>query len=398
LSAIASPTTPPRRPTIQSEDPPTVGISASQLRAVQRDLSEASTLPSACYTAQSWYDREVSHIFRREWICVGRTDQAVEPGDYFTATLCDEPILIVRDRDRALRAWFNVCRHRGCVVASGQGNSKTLQCPYHRWTYALSGELLAIPGRPDPMQGIANFNKDDYGLTPLRLATWGGFIFINVDGNAAPLLQWLGDFPGWTDAYDFSGMATVRRVSHQVACNWKVFLENSMEAYHVPFVHQRQVDPTQLPVWSVDTPGIGPYASLYSRDSLLSTHVFPTIQGLSGKPAEGLFHIWLQPNLQIVATSTYMSFRQYLPLAPDRFELSCGWCFPPTTLSAPGFAEAVATVFERSDAVMLEDIEICPQVQAGLRSSRYRPGRYTSHEAIVHEIGTYVLDRILSAA
>jgi choline monooxygenase len=177
-----------------------------------------------------------------------------------------------------------------------------------------------------------------------------------------------------------------------VACNWKVFLENSMEAYHVPFVHQRQVDPTRLPVWGVDTPGSVPYAALYSRDSLLSTGVFPAIPGLSGEPAEGLFHVWLQPNLQIIATTTYMSFRRYLPLAADWMELGCGWCFPRAALDARGFTGAAEALFARSDAVLQEDIEICPRVQAGLTSPLYRPGRYALQEEILHRIGTYVPD------
>jgi choline monooxygenase len=124
--------------------------------------------------------------------------------------------------------------------------------------------------------------------------------------------------------------------------------------------------------------------------------VFPPIPGLTGKPREGLFHLWLQPNLQIIATATYMSFRQYLPLAPDRFELSCGWCFPPGTQATSGFEDAAAAVFARSDAVMQEDIEICPRVQAGLSASIYRPGRYATQEAILHKIGNYVMDRVLA--
>ncbi|MEJ0019833.1 MAG: aromatic ring-hydroxylating dioxygenase subunit alpha [Acetobacteraceae bacterium] len=366
-----------------------------QVQAAQRPLAEAATLPAACYTSEEWYAREVAQIFHREWICVGRTDQAVEPGDYFTMTLANEPILIVRDRDSGLRAYSNVCRHRGCLIASGSGNAKTLQCPYHRWTYALSGELLATPGRPHPMQELLHFRQEDYGLVPIRLACWGGFVFVNLSDTAPPLHQWLGDLPSWMDAYDFAAMATLRRVSHIVDCNWKVFLENSMEAYHVPFVHQRQVDPARLPVWSVEQPGNGPYGALYSKDSLLVSPVFPTIPALRGKSSEGLFHLWLQPNLQIVATPAYMSFRQYLPRAAGSFELSCGWCFPPATLDAPGFADAAGAMFERSDAVMQEDIEICPQVQAGLGSSLYRPGRYATQEAILHQIGRYVLGKVL---
>ncbi len=372
------------------------GIPDSQLQAARRPLREASTLPASCYTSTEWHAREAERIFRREWVCVGRADQIPEAGDYFTTTLCDDPIIVVRDRGGEPRAYSNVCRHRGCVIATGSGNSKTLQCPYHRWTYALSGELLATPGRPHPMEEITNFQQEEYGLLPLRMAEWGGFVFVNFDGNAPALTWWLGDLPGWMDAYGFDGMTTVRHISHVVACNWKVFLENSMEAYHVPFVHQRQVDPARLPAWSVDTPGDGPYAALYSKDSLLSMSVFPPIAALTGQPKEGLFHLWLQPNLQIIATATYMAYRRYLPLAPDRFELSCGWCFPTATQAVDGFAEAAAAVFARTDAVMAEDIEICPQVQAGLSASLYRPGRYAMQEAILHKIANYVLDRVLA--
>jgi choline monooxygenase len=371
-------------------------IPQSQLDAARRPLREASTLPTACYTSTEWHEREAERIFRREWVCVGRADQATMAGDYFTAVLCGDPIIVVVDRDGARRAFSNVCRHRGCVIASGAGNAKTLQCPYHRWTYALSGELLAIPGRPNPMEDIAGFRQEEHGLIPIRSAEWGGFVFVNLDGKAPDIRRWLGDLPAWMDAYGFDAMTTVRHVSHIVACNWKVFLENSMEAYHVPFVHQRQIDPARLPVWSVDTHGDGPYAALYSRDSLLASNVFPRIAGLTGKPAEGLFHLWLQPNLQIIATATYMSFRRYSPLASDRFELSCGWCFPPETQEVPGFAEASAAVFARSDAVMAEDIEICPRVQAGLSASLHSTGRYATQEAILHEIGTYVLGRVLT--
>ena len=171
-----------------------------------------------------------------------------------------------------------------------------------------------------------------------------------------------------------------------------------MEAYHVPFVHQRQIDPARMPVWGVDTPGVGPYACLYSRDSLLLNSVFPTIPTLTGKRAEGLFHVWLQPNLQIIATTTYMSFRRYMPLAADRFELDCGWCFPSRALDVPGFPDAAEALFARSDAVMQEDIEIYPRVQAGLSSNLYRPGRYALQEEILHRIGTYVLDQVLGGS
>jgi phenylpropionate dioxygenase-like ring-hydroxylating dioxygenase large terminal subunit len=128
-------------------DNPDATPSDAQLRAARRPLREASTLPAECYTSASWHAREVRQIFHREWVVVGRAEQANAPGDYFTATLCGEPIVVVRGRDLHLRAFSNVCRHRGCIVATGSGNTMTLQCPYHRWTYALSGELLATPGR-----------------------------------------------------------------------------------------------------------------------------------------------------------------------------------------------------------------------------------------------------------
>jgi choline monooxygenase len=350
------------------------GIPIWQIEAARKPFLEAGTLPPGCYTSAEWHAQEVAKVFRREWVCVGRAEQVPDAGDYFTMTLCNEPVIVVRDREAGVRAFSNVCRHRGCVVATGSGNSMTLQCPYHRWTYALTGELLATPGRPHPMNDVAGFRQEDYGLLPLRTAEWGGFVFVNIGGEAAPLATWLGDLPGWTLGYDFAAMTTVRRVSHTVASNWKVFLENSFEPYHIPFLHQRQIDLARPPAWEMGPAGNGPYMSLYSRDSLLGTRVFPVIDGL---------------------TPSYMSYRQYLPLGPDKFELACGWCFPRSTQELPGFAEAAAKVFEKSDAVMREDIEVCPQIQAGLGSSLYRPGRYAVQEAILHGMGLYVLDRVL---
>jgi len=158
----------------------------------RRPTLEASTLPGACYTAEAWYRAEVERIFLREWLLVGRAEQIPDPGDYMTEAIVGETVLLVRGRDALIRAFSPSCRHRGTKIVSGHGNCRAFVCPYHRWTYALDGELVGTPDMDPPK----NFDKSKYGLLPIRLEIWEGFLFVNFDERARPLRDHLGDLPG----------------------------------------------------------------------------------------------------------------------------------------------------------------------------------------------------------
>src|SRR5579885_1445418 len=301
---------------------------------------KASTLPSSCYTSPDWYKKEIDRIFLREWICVGREDQLPNPGDYFRFDIVGEPLVIARDRAGKLHAHSAVCRHRAAIVAKGKGNCRTFVCPYHSWTYALSGELLATPGPSDPMAGIEDFHRKNYGLISHRLETCLGFIFVNFDPSAQPLSDWLGDLPARVHNYQLHQMRLDRQFEWEIDCNWKVYYENSAENYHVITVHSKNLkgsipEPSQFPK------GDGPYTSCFLPKAISALEGFPCLEHLSDAELSGTWFVLVQPNLQLILTPTYMVYRHFLPLGPERVRVVHNWCFPETTVNLPDFAERV---------------------------------------------------------
>jgi choline monooxygenase len=365
-----------------------------QLKAACRPLDEASTLPGECYTSAAWHRREVDGIFSKEWLCLGREDQIPNAGDYFRIDVVDEPILVVRDASGTVRVLSAVCRHRGTIIVSGEGNCRAFSCPYHSWTYSLQGELVSTPGRPQPMDDVQNFDKADYGLVRLRMDTWAGFIFVNLDGRARPLMECLGDLPGKVANYALAGMRTTKHFAYEVACNWKVYLENSMEVYHVDTVHRRFVDPKRQRTWTFDAPSPS-YASFNVMASISDISDFPVIDTLSPDERGRTSFIWVHPNMVLILATTYVKFRLYLPLGPDRVRLVEHWCFPPSSIARPDFAAKVGpSYYDKYDEIVKDDLAITPVIQEGLRSRFYTPGRYSLQENAVHQIAKYVIERV----
>ena len=196
---------------------------------------DSRTLPWSWYTDPAVHRLEQERIFRRSWQYVGRTDEVSQPASFATTRAGDVPVLLVRDEDSVLRAFVNVCRHRGSLVCTGSGRRRTLQCPYHAWTYGLDGRLLTAP-RLDREDGA---DTEGLGLVPLRLETWGPFAFVNPDPDSPQLSEFLGDVPEQVgDAgIDVSALRFLRRSESEVAANWKVCAENYLECYHCPTAH-----------------------------------------------------------------------------------------------------------------------------------------------------------------
>jgi choline monooxygenase len=364
----------------------------------RRPIHQASTLPPWCYVSSDWYERELETIFRREWLCVGRAEQVPEPGDYLTIELIGEPLIVVRDDERAVRAFSAVCRHRAAVVVQGSGTCRAFQCPYHNWTYSLKGELLGTPGRPRPMDDVENFDHTDYGLLPIRLETWRGFLFVTFDPTAEPVESWLGDLPELLERYDIAAMRFTHQGIYDVACNWKVYLENAFEAYHAATVHRKHVDPATPLIWTFEKPR-GPYEAMYSRRSIVAYQGLPPVDGLSEKEREGMYHVWVHPSLQLIMTPTYMKYRLYLPQGPQQLRLVENWTFPRATVAREDFGSVVGpTYYAKYEEIIHEDMVISPIVQQGQRSRLARPGRYSPQEHIVHRIANYVLDRVVGEA
>ncbi|HEY7061423.1 MAG TPA: aromatic ring-hydroxylating dioxygenase subunit alpha [Chloroflexota bacterium] len=211
-----------------------MGISASEIRKLSDDLARGLSLPTAWYVDPTIAALEMEHVFRRTWQYVGRTEQVANVGDYFTGSVGDIPVIIVRTEE-GLKGLVNVCRHRRHEVMSGEGNKKIFQCPYHAWTYELDGRLRTAP-RSEREECFA---KEDYPLLPLRVDTWGRWIFANPDLDAPPLADILTDLPQIlagsginVDTLVFWGREEWARDA-----NWKVMIENFLECYHCPVQH-----------------------------------------------------------------------------------------------------------------------------------------------------------------
>jgi choline monooxygenase len=368
----------------------------SAFALTRQPVQWASTMPNWCYTSPVWYEREIDRIFFREWLCVGRAEDIPKPGDYFTAEIVGEPLVIVRDQQGTIHAHSAVCRHRGTVVVNGSGNCKAFQCPYHNWTYALSGELVGTPGRSRPMRDVEDFDRSQYGLIGVRLEQWGGFLFVNFHADAPPLSRWLGDLPERVRNYGFENMTVTQRSVYWADCNWKVYVENANEGYHVATVHRSMDDPTRPRQWSFEEPR-GPYEAQYVVNSISALGGLPEIDGLSEKERAGTYFIWVHPTLFLILAPTYLRYRLHFPEGPERVRLVEAWCFPRSTVESSAFADQVGPAYyERYAQINIEDVELAPQVQRGLQARLYRRGRYACpDETVVHRCVNYVIDRVV---
>ncbi|HET7025364.1 MAG TPA: Rieske 2Fe-2S domain-containing protein, partial [Gemmatimonadales bacterium] len=206
-------------------------IRTSDLKVVPIERSE--TIPSAWYVDPRFHALDRGAVFARNWQMVGRADQVAAPGQFLVGTVADEPIIVVRGKDKVLRAFFNVCRHRGGPLALCDGRANALRCQYHGWTYLLDGSLRGVPR----MDRSELFDKKDFGLTPVAVDTWEGLVFVHLGRKPAPVGKTLSGILERIGPHALAGMRFSTRVNYEVACNWKVYVDNYLEGYHVPFVH-----------------------------------------------------------------------------------------------------------------------------------------------------------------
>jgi glycine betaine catabolism A len=225
-------------------------------------IRAARTLPAAWYSDPSFYVRETQAVFRRSWVCAGMVDEMPAAGGWSAVDIAGLPVLLIRDRDGQLRAFLNVCRHRAAPLCEvGEAGSGTLlRCPYHSWLYRLDGSLARASGVGEP----DGFDRDNYSLKPVSIATWRRWVFVNADADAADFDP--GRLGAAIDAFPLEDLVEVLSESHERPFNWKVLLENYSENYHTPFVHP-EIDTTA----TQDYPMIADGIVLYAWDRTLNT-------------------------------------------------------------------------------------------------------------------------------
>ena len=358
-----------------------------------RPLAEAETLPPWCYTSQEFYDAEVKEIFKKTWSFVGRVDEIPGPGDFITADLCNDSVIVVRDRENSINALANSCRHRGTRLVHGSGNCSLFSCPYHSWAYSLKGDLVATPG----MEGVSDLDRGQYPLLRIRSEIWGGFIFVTANEKAAPLTKYLGNADETFSSYSFEDMRVARKKEYDLPCNWKLYIENAMEDYHTKTVHRVSIGTqvcsrvTSSPNWdAIHMPQETSVAVLPGEAT-----PFPQIPTLRGKAAEGTYFAVIYPNWFFATTQDCMWWLHAQPRGPNRSIVTHGAVFPKDTISRQDFSAVVEKYYKRWDKSLPEDNEIAVLQQAGLNSSFARPGRLSLNEPIVHSMTQWVLDKVL---
>ncbi len=340
-------------------------------------LSFASTLPSSYYTDAAILAAENRNIFGRTWQLAGRLDQVREAGQFFTTVVADEPLLIVRGNDGELRALSNVCRHRAGPVAKGEGKRPVLQCGYHGWTYGLDGKLLKTP----EMDGIECFERESMALPKFRVEVANELVFVNLDTAAAPLPEFLGDLGKRLERRNYAGYRLAGRKDWYVDCNWKVYVDNYLEGYHIPIVHPSLFREIDYPNYRTET-----------RRNYSIQHAPlkrpERIRTVEGQPEAEYF--WLFPNLMLNVYPDNFSTNLIVPVGQDRTLTAFAWYFRDPEASKKEIEETIAF----SDEIQLEDIAICEAVQRGLRSSTYDTGRYSP----VRENGLHHFHGLYAAA
>jgi choline monooxygenase len=348
--------------------------------SIDSDVSRAWTLPSHLYTEGASFAAEKDKVFARTWQVVGHHDQAATAGDYFTTELVGEPLLIVRGNDGKLRGFYNVCRHRAGPPAEGCGSRKLFRCGYHGWTYDLQGALISAT----EIEGVQLFRAEDFALVPIRVEEWLNFIFVNLDGDALPLRESLGDLPGQAEKFPFSRMKLFERRTYEMECNWKTYVDNYLEGYHLPSVHpglNRELD--------FNAYVIEPYAGHVRQFSpIRGAQPGDTLPRRYPEASEDLTaeYFWIFPNWMLNCYPDNISLNIVLPLAAERSTAIFEWYLP---REAYGSAAAKAAV-EFSHQIQMEDVAICEKVQKNLQSRSYSRGRFS----VKQEKGVHAFHRM----
>ncbi|HLA64616.1 MAG TPA: aromatic ring-hydroxylating dioxygenase subunit alpha [Rhodothermales bacterium] len=353
--------TPPAAPPLDLLPPESLAV---------RPLAQAETIPSAWYTDPRVHAFERGAVFARTWQYAAHVSQLDRPGSYVTAEAAGESLILVRGRDGTVRAFYNVCRHRGGPLAMDAcGHARMLQCKYHGWTYTLDGILRGVP-RFDRTE---LFDKADYGLVPVEVAEWEGLLFVRLEGGEGPgLEEALAGIRERIAPQRLGALRFHRRDTYDVACNWKAYVDNYLEGYHIPLVHPELCRVLDYRAYVTET---------FPRYSLQHS----PLRDDDGRYGDGdAFYYFVFPNTMLNVLPGRLQVNTVLPLAADRCRVVFDYCY--LDPEAPGTAERIAADVAFSDLVQQEDVEICEHVQRGLASRGYDLGRFSPEceEGVYH--------------
>jgi Rieske 2Fe-2S family protein len=367
------------------------------------------TLPSSWYTSERVFALEKERIFCRDWICVAREEELAEPGAWRVLEVLGESLLLLRNRAGVLRAFYNVCRHRGtrlCRDPESPGAAAPLgggiaagriTCPYHQWTYDFDGHLVVAPH----LSAEPGFDRTQFSLYPATVECWGGFVFLNLSpATAPPLAQQLTGIPERTKRYPLAELRIGRSIRYSVAANWKALCENYNECYHCAGVHPelcavvpafRERGGANLD-WARGIPH-RPGAYTFTASGTTRRRAFPTLNEDERVRHKGEL---AYPNLFLSLACDHVAVFILKPRSAAHTDIVCHFLFERFEMDKSDFDPRDAIEFW--DLVNRQDWAICEALQQGISARVHERGYYAPMEDFNLDIRRYVLDRIGNVA
>ena len=340
-------------------------------------IERAETIPSAWYTNRNQVSIENKAIFSREWQLAGHESQIAEPGSSMCRTVAGNPILIVRDSEMKIRAFYNVCRHRGGPMAVKSGTKTVLQCQYHGWTYLMDGSLRGVP----QFDHVELFDKKDFGLKPVQLKIWQGLMFVTLQENPPPFDPVIRGIKERISPIEISKMKYHSSTVDLINCNWKVYVDNFLEGYHIPIVHP-------------ELAGLLDYRNYVTEtDKFYSLQFSPFTDKSKNNPYSAkdgqAYYYFIYPNFMLNILPGRLQLNIIEPIEHDRCRVIFDYFYTDIeNAEKDGIAESD---IRYSTKIQEEDIEICEAVQRGLRSDAYDKGRFS----VKRELGVWHFQSLL---
>src|SRR5438876_8480790 len=361
--------------------------------------SGVKSLPQKYFVSPEIFAKERDEIFSKEWLLVGHQSQLKKSGDFFLVTIAGESLMVVRDQKSEIRAFYNVCRHRGTRLKEDTcGHTSAIQCPYHAWTYGLDGRLIGAPHMDD----VPGFDKADYSLHRVNVGLWEGFIFMNLaaSGSLTSILSqrerrkqdgfvsledWFAPLAGKFARWNLPALLSARRIKYDVRANWKLIFQNYSECYHCLGVHPElsKISPHDSAENDlIEGPFLGGFMRIASDKSLtMSGHTCALPVGDFGdEDFRFVFYYSIFPNMLMSLHPDYVMVHQLEPQSPERTLILCDWFFHPDAFNRVDFRPDDAIEFW--DMVNRQDWHVCELSQQGISSRAYVPGPYSARESI----------------
>ena len=361
---------------------------------VFRDVLEAGHAPGMLYSDSSVLDAEVDRIFHRDWLCLARAEEIPQSGDYASFRIVREPVLVCRDGAGVIRAYTNMCRHRGVEVASGCGNAKQFVCPYHGWTYGLDGRLRGA----GYMQESAGFDRERCGLPELQVGVWGGWVFVTLNPQPEPFERYIEVFE---EQFGYLELDTLRiglRIDVELKCNWKLMVENFIDFYHINVLHRdtvaRFMKTVDLP-YDLRRSGqvfIDEYdTGTLSKSGEMTACRIPALTGRSPRFSQTAV---LPPNLNFFVRPDYVSAYTSWPLTVDTMRMTGLVLWTQETMVKRNKDAIISEFKGMLDKVLAEDFSMVESLQNAVTAARFEPGRMSRLERGVQHFIKHCISRL----